>query len=319
MAKLDQDAADKRKQLLDASSKDITSFIANFKKLKDSGASGDELLGAGIGAAVGSISKGAEGARVAVVGAIGEAAKLAGPLGAAVGPLVDLLSQGPEKVKETINAFIQAIPTVLENIILSIPVLIQAIVDNLPGLIDRLVSILPVVIDAFIELLPGLLVSLSLLMPKISLAFTIALIKSIPSITEAFIIGVPMIIYEFTVGLIKAAYDFGVAIWDAVKDLIPGGNSVEKAQDGDFVGAIGDFFGFAEGGMVPAGYPNDSFPAKLTSGEAILPTDTVAKLESFLANGGGGAGQNVTINLVVGEEQLAKVILNLNRQGFRLN
>jgi hypothetical protein len=70
--------------------------------------------------------------------------------------------------------------------------------------------------------------------------------------------------------------------------------------------------------MVPAGYPNDSFPAKLTSGEAILPTDTVAKLESFLANGG-GAGQNVTVNLVVGEEQLAKVMLNLNRQGFRVN
>jgi hypothetical protein len=326
MAKLDQDAADKRKQILESASKDVTSFINSFKKLKESGASSAEVIGAGAAAAIGSISKGAEGARQAVVGTLTAAATAAfGPIGQAAGPLFDLLSQGPEKVKETINAFIQQIPIVLENIVLAIPALIQAIVDNIPILIDRLTMMLPTLIDALIELLPELLVSLTLLMPKVSLAFTFALIKSLPKIIDALLFAVPQIVAEFTIALVNSAWDFVVAVYDAVKEIFPGLGSAQKAASGDFGGAIsdtisgiGDFFGFAEGGMVPAGYPNDSFPAKLTSGEAILPTDTVAKLENFL-NTGGGAGQNVTVNLVVGEEQLAKVILNLNRQGFRLN
>jgi hypothetical protein len=32
----------------------------------------------------------------------------------------------------------------------------------------------------------------------------------------------------------------------------------------------------------------------------------------------GGSGQNMTINLSVGEADLAQVMLNLNRQGFRV-
>lgn len=39
---------------------------------------------------------------------------------------------------------------------------------------------------------------------------------------------------------------------------------------------------FAEGGIVPAGYPNDSFPALLTSGEVITPADRVDKQEKYL-------------------------------------
>lgn len=324
IAKLEEEAAAKRKQTLDSSSKDLTSFFTNFQKAIGEGASKNELLGAGISAAVGSISKGAEGARAAVVGVIGEAGKLLGPAGAAIGPLVDFLSQGPEKVKATIDAFISAIPGIIQNIILAIPALIMAIQDAMPLVIESLVASLPIIIDGLIESLPKLIAGAVMLMPKISTAFTIGLIKALPQLIDAFILLIPEMIYAFTTELINAAGDFVNSLWEAIKGLIPGGGALTKTAQGDFGGAIsdtlsgiGDFFGFAEGGMVPAGYPNDSYPAKLTSGEAVLPTDTVQKLESFLANGGGGAGQNVTINLVVGEEQLAKVMLNLNRQGFR--
>ncbi len=305
-------------------SKDIGSFIANMKKMKGAG-SGD-LIGAAASALTSSLSKGAEGARQAVVSTLTTAATaLLGPVGQALGPLFDLLSQGPEKVKELVDAFASAIPQVISNIVLALPVLIQAISDNIPLIIDAFIANLPALIEGFIQALPAVILSLSLLMPKIAYAFTVGLIKLIPKFFDQFIAGIPDVFVAFTNQLITAAGEFINSIWEWIKNTIPGAGAAGKAATGDFGGAasdvisgIGDFFGFAEGGMVPAGYPNDSFPAKLTSGEAILPTDTVAKLESFLANGG-GAGQNVTINLVVGEERLAKVMLNLNRQGFRVS
>lgn len=97
---------------------------------------------------------------------------------------------------------------------------------------------------------------------------------------------------------------------------------------------------FAEGGQafrVPGGFPNDTFPARLTSGELVVDRSTAAKLREFLdgdrpvdAPAGGGMDmsamiatlnrateKNVTVNLTVGEKELASVLLNLNRQGFR--
>ena len=71
----------------------------------------------------------------------------------------------------------------------------------------------------------------------------------------------------------------------------------------------------ARGGEIPEGFPNDTFPARLTSGENVVDRSTNDELKAFLRNQNGG--QNVTIKLQVGEKQLADVMLNLNRQGFR--
>lgn len=81
-------------------------------------------------------------------------------------------------------------------------------------------------------------------------------------------------------------------------------------------------FGAAEGLMVPPGFPNDSFNARLTSGELVTPPEETKNLFSLinrLANGGGNnqAGGQMVVQLMVGERQLADVILDLNRQGFR--
>lgn len=95
---------------------------------------------------------------------------------------------------------------------------------------------------------------------------------------------------------------------------------------GGVFGKIKSAFGFADGGEIPPGFPNDSFPARLTSGENVLTGDLSDKLESFLSSFdrrllsmNNGSSQNVTINLQVGEQQLANVMLNLNKQGFRLS
>lgn len=92
---------------------------------------------------------------------------------------------------------------------------------------------------------------------------------------------------------------------------------------------------FAKGGMVPDGYPNDTYPALLTSGEMVIPRTDVQRLSSFLDGqdtgsnnqdlisqlkailGSVGSEKNITVNLQVGEKELASVILDLNRKGFR--
>ena len=81
---------------------------------------------------------------------------------------------------------------------------------------------------------------------------------------------------------------------------------------------------------MPAGFPNDSFPARLTSGETIIDRSQSSQLQDFLDSQAAGnkttqaktetsAPQAVTINLQIGESQLAQVLLNLNRQGFRVS
>ena len=46
----------------------------------------------------------------------------------------------------------------------------------------------------------------------------------------------------------------------------------------------------ATGGIIPTGYPNDTFPAKLSSGEAVIPlNEFYAKLDKLITaveNGG---------------------------------
>lgn len=310
---------EKMNNALTNGSKDISSFVVNIKEI--SKASASQQGGALASAVTQSLVKGAAGATAAISGTLGAVANSFLPgIGGAVTALVDLFAQGPEKVRETINAFAAAIPQVLSNIILSLPVFIQAIVDNIPMIIDAVIASIPFLIEALVQALPQLIVSLTMLMPKIAYAFTVGLIKMLPMLFNELIAGIPDIVTQFINQFVAGIPTIVNQFIEFIKSAIPGGGTAVKAATGDVggvLGDIGDFFGFAEGGMVPAGYPNDSFPAKLTSGEAVLPTDTVAKLDSFLANGG-GAGQNVTVNLVVGEEQLAKVILNLNRQGFRL-
>lgn len=107
-----------------------------------------------------------------------------------------------------------------------------------------------------------------------------------------------------------------------------------KGKKGPVTGIKGS--PLAEGGFVPKGFPNDTFPARLTSGELVIPPGDTERLARFLdaAERGGqsfGVGnveslisrlersteKQVQINLKIGEQELANILLNLNRQGFR--
>lgn len=99
-----------------------------------------------------------------------------------------------------------------------------------------------------------------------------------------------------------------------ISDIIggSGGGGILGTVRGGF-SSVTSALGFAEGGAVPAGFPNDTFPARLSSGENVVDRSTNEKLNAFLDSGGGPT----QVVLQVGERQLAEVLLNLNRQGFR--
>lgn len=72
--------------------------------------------------------------------------------------------------------------------------------------------------------------------------------------------------------------------------------------------------GFAEGGIIPPGYPNDSFPARLTSGEAIIPLD---RIDRYLSQPGGGVQLTGEFRLA-GNDLVAAVERNtINRERTR--
>ena len=121
-----------------------------------------------------------------------------------------------------------------------------------------------------------------------------------------------------------------------------GGASGNVLSDGLAVatGGLSRVAGLASGGEVPKGYPNDTFPARLTSGEMIVPTDTTSQLKQFLTNGSsaksGSDNEAIQIALLtkiatllqqpmtvettaqVNGKAFADIILGLNRSNARL-
>lgn len=126
--------------------------------------------------------------------------------------------------------------------------------------------------------------------------------------------------------LMQKIVDFLQDIADKInKALGQGGGGVfGQLTKGNIGGATSDLLGgskrksiigFAEGGLVPSGFPNDTFPARLTSGELVIDKTTVDKLNSFMDRE--SEPRTSVIKLVVGEKELANVIYGLNKRGFR--
>ena len=96
---------------------------------------------------------------------------------------------------------------------------------------------------------------------------------------------------------------------------------------GGVLGSFGKALGFAEGGLVPPGFPNDRYPAWLTSGERVLTPrqdDGLMRLLEDIASGRSVAARQsaapagpIQVVLQIGERELASVMLDLNRQGYR--
>lgn len=333
-----------------------------------------------------------------------------GPIGGAIGPIVDLLSKGSEQVKAFIAAFVKEVPKVLSTIVGAIPAVFSGIVaglsgliqslfqsipnivtgivsgigngilqfidtlpaildnlvvglaqasfqilDQLPAIILNLVEQLPVAISRFIEdgipafveklssEAPAVITALTTESPRIIAAMVAAspaLISALAAqspfialtITTELIKNIPNIVSGFKDEFLKIPAEFAGLLRDAVKNLFSGVS--------DIGGKIGGFFqglGFAQGGEVPAGFNNDTFPAMLSSGELNIDRSTTNQLKDFLDHQSenninsevlkefqsmkqliqSDPGRPLNVVLQISEKQLAQVMLNINRQGFR--
>lgn len=78
------------------------------------------------------------------------------------------------------------------------------------------------------------------------------------------------IVKQLAVALLKA-----IAVAAILSIIFPGQTSVSGA--GKAASQLGSLFksfaGLADGGIIPPGFPNDTFPARLSSGEAVIPLD----------------------------------------------
>lgn len=237
--------------------------------------------------------------------------------GQVIGAAAELLTQSSEQVKQTITSFMNAIPTLIENIILNIPTIIDAFIEGVPRIIDRLISELPRLIQSLIEKLPHIAISLATMMPMVATKLALEMPRVAVEWTTQLVKSIPLIVKGFVDEIGKQMRNLGGLL----------GTSGEGGGIGGFVGgavkSIGKIFKFADGGIVPSGFPNDSAPALLTSGEIVLNKDGVDNMISAfnsLANRRpteSNGSQNISINLQVGEKQLADVLLQLNRNGFR--
>ncbi len=314
-------------------------------------------IGASLTRSIGQGAEGAKSAVTGIIGA--GLTKAFGPVGAFAGEVVSLLAQGPEKVKETVRAFAAAIPDVLAAIIESIPVLIEEVALAIPLIIERLAETLPDVIEraiiALVEAAPRIIsaiviripfvinkfaIALALQAPKIALAFAEAFIKEIPDIAQTFL-------DELLSGLKEGLSDVFQGLGGGLlgnNDASFGGilGSAVLGPTAGIAGAVGGFLGFAEGGTVPRipGVSNtgDNVLAGVNPGELIIPGDDLQTFRNSIRSSedqqqvqsnmfqqildslsGGGSSQNLQVNLMLDQEQLASAMFNLDKQGFRLS
>lgn len=243
----------------------------------------------GLAGVAGNVLQGAEGAKKLLTSGVTAGANALVPgLGEAIGPIAEAFFSGPEAVRGLVESFVQAIPSLIEGFVEAAIVFVETLIENIPQLIQSLISKIPNIIRAIIEGLPRILTELALLMPQVAISLSTALISEAPRIAEA---------------LIKAVLN------------IPGkvGGGIKRA------------FGFAEGGQgfvkqVPSGYNNDTFPARLTSGELVVDRSTASKLKSFLNNSDEMLMAMMTqpILVQVDGRTIAKAVRNQTRQGFVL-
>lgn len=149
----------------------------------------------------------------------------------------------------------------------------------------------------------------------------------------------PEAFQDFGTQISDAATNFASGVGDAVNQMVDkikgafgGGNDKAKSTFSKVTG-IPAATGITE---VPRGFNNDTFAARLSSGERVVDNNTNKDLKDFLANSQSGglnsqeaiallrqiaAGNsgNTVIELTIDKKVLSKTILDLNRRNERLS
>jgi len=259
----------------------------------------------------------------------------------------------------------EALVAFVQNLIDNIPAIIDGIVEALPDIIDAIIEALPDIIEAIIEALPQIFETLAAAIPPLIVIFAqgiIKLIAKLPSILFGIIKGlfngIGKVIggdfaenftkifdkfkefnkklielpTKFVAGILKGAADFIAKLVEQIQGAFKTEGGGKKI--GGFLGEVGEGakgafkrLGFADGGVIPSGFPNDSFPANLTSGEVVLNKDQQSALgidinsqQDTLNKILAATQQPIQVNatLQLNDSAFADIILELNKDNRRL-
>lgn len=220
------------------------------------------------------------------------------------------LAKDPEAFKQFIEGFVEQLPVIINALAEAIPVIFEVIAENADKI---LIALANGIVKIAVKAVEGVGRAVGVLLENAGREF----FNLIGSAGE-----------EFVTQILKGASDFINKIVDEITgvfeglDPTKGGGTLGKLAKGDVGGAledIGGALGFAQGGIVPQGFPNDSGLAKVSSGEMVLNDRQQQNLFNLLDRGGvSGGSQMITVNLVMNEEILASQILELNRDNQRI-
>jgi hypothetical protein len=209
-------------------------------------------------------------------------------LGPVAGQLIQVLSQGPEQVREWLNAFLDALPGVIENIVASIPVFLETMEARLPDIVTQMAI-------ALADQAPLIGVRLAAQMPMIGTRMASELALNAPTIVEAFAKEFLKIPGQF----LQMLRDELAGIANPIGDALSGG------------GVLGGGLGGLAGGLVmgPIGAG-----AGAVAGAIGLDLRTQAR-----GDASSSGPRQLVIKLQLGQRELAESILDLERAGFRLS
>lgn len=301
-------------------------------------------LGGATSALVGLFAQGGEQAKAQIQGFVDAIPDLFATIAEA---LPDVLLGIIDSVlsEDFISRLIENAPKFIEGIVAALPQLIDAIVANLPTITFALVEgIITNLVPAMAQITLGLLRVAVELPGKLiggAVSFVARLIGQIPQFIGQFASALGRIVSDVFQSLLDLPGRLVSGILDGLRDgvasVFDGLNPFSSEEgDGGVIDtvtsgfkkagkAVGDFFGFNEGGIVPGGGPNrDSVTAALTPGELVIPRDDVGMLRDFLqreqsgdTSSEEGGSKTIIVQLQVGQEQLAETLVEINRAGLR--
>lgn len=292
------------------------------------------------------ISQGAAGVKQvssAISGTIAEAFKSTPIIGTIVGlvnSIIDFLDQ--DNISQKIAEFMQgaadrairalgniqpAIETFRNNIADNlrsvfaqlIPIIINALADEFinfasdPGQFGFTIEVVSAIIEGIIKGLASAFSNLSRNWDdKIRAGIQKGFIPELKLAALIFGQGIEDSAKNFAAKIGEGAADFVKQLFSKISGIGGGGGILGGGGGFSLPGPLSSFK-FAEGGIVPgSSFQGDKVTANVNSGELIVDRSTTEQLKQFLSG-----ASNMTINLVVGEEQLSSVLVNLNRKGFR--
>ncbi len=305
------------------------------------------------GSIISAFAQGAKGVQSALSASIAFAF---GPaVGAVAGPLIGLLAQGPDAVTDLVNSFVEALPQILENIAQAIPALVTALAENVDEIIIALVKATPDIAVALAIELPialatanwgavaGNLASafIEALTGQSGVIFDFEKLKNILNNFNGELKKIFNLVGEFFSGFFKTLltpFDgFIKSLTSIFNQVIDSFNSIFSSSAGGKASStfesLRERSGFANGGTVPSGFPNDSLRANLSSGELVIPKNDLEDFRRFV-NGQGQISMEETNALLaklidvagvtnsqevsISQDGLSEMILQANRRNERL-